>query len=40
VQLGIKKGFAVSYMQGFSVDDGVIDKELSYVQYLESKKLI
>lgn len=41
-ELDIKKGIAVNYMQGFDLnsDDGVIDKELSYKEYLESKKLI
>jgi hypothetical protein len=39
-EFNIPKGVAVSYMQGFSVDDDFIDKELSYKEYLESKKLI
>ena len=40
VQFNVKKGVAVSFMQGFSVEDGVINKELSYKEFLESKKLI
>lgn len=41
-QLDIKKGIAVRYMQGFDLDldDAVIGKEVSYKEYLESKKLI
>jgi hypothetical protein len=42
LHLGIKSGIAVRYMQGFDMDleDAQIDKELSYKEYLESKKLI
>lgn len=40
--LHIEKGIAVRYMQGFDMDleDAKISKELSYKEYLESKKLI
>lgn len=42
MELDIKKGIAVNYMQGFDMelDDAQIPKELSYKEYLESKKLI
>lgn len=42
LQLHIESGIAVRYMQGFDMDldDAQISKELSYKEYLESKKLI
>ena len=42
IQLGVPKGIAVNYIQGFDLElqDGVIPKDLSYKDYLESKKLI
>lgn len=42
VELDIKKGIAVNYMQGFDLDleDAKISKDLSYRSYLENKKLI
>lgn len=42
MQLHIESGIALRYMQGFDMDldDAQINKELSYKQYLESKKLI
>lgn len=42
LELHIEKGIAVRYMQGFDMDldDAQISKELSYKEYLESKKLI
>ena len=38
----IEEGIAVKYMMGFdmSLDNAEIEKELSYKEYLESKKLI
>ena len=41
-QFDIPKGIAIRYMQGFDLDldDGRIDKELSYLEYLKIKKLI
>jgi len=42
LSLHIESGIAVRYMQGFDMDleDALIEKELSYKEYLESKKLI
>lgn len=42
LHLHIESGIAVRYMQGFDMDleDAQINKELSYKEYLESKKLI
>lgn len=42
MSLHIESGIAVRYMQGFDMDldDAQISKELSYKEYLESKKLI
>lgn len=42
MSLHIESGIAIRYMQGFDMDldDALIDKELSYKGYLESKKLI
>lgn len=42
LELHIEKGIAVRYMQGFDMDldDAKISKDLSYKDYLESKKLI
>jgi hypothetical protein len=39
---GVESGVAIKYMQGFDMDmdNAAIDKELSYKEYLESKKLI
>lgn len=42
LELHIESGIAVRYMQGFDMDldDAQINKELSYKEYLESKKII
>lgn len=42
LNLHIESGIAVRYMQGFDLDleNAQISKELSYKEYLESKKLI
>lgn len=42
MSLHIESGIAIRYMQGFDLDleDAQINKELSYKEYLESKKLI